>query len=259
MANLSVKYYSECMKRNVSFGVYLPNDFEPKKDSPYYKRPTKALFLLHGYSGDAWNWVPEYLSKKYNFAVITPNGENGFWLDQEATGFKYCTFVGDELVKYMRRTFNLCLTREDTYIMGLSMGGFGAIHTALTFPETFGKLVGMSSALILYRIAARDVATLYSGFANWEYYTHIFGDPDKLLESDINPETLIKKLLAKGQELPEINLSCGTEDFLLENNRAFHQFLIDNGVEHTYMESAGGHDMKFWDEYTKIFVEKIFS
>ena len=127
MANINVKYFSYALNRKVSFDMYIPNDLPEEKD-----RNMKVLFLLHGYTGDAWNWVPEHLAQKYNFAVVTPNGENGFWLDGLSTGHKYCTFVGSELVGYLRRTFGLALTSEDTYIMGLSMGGFGALHTAFT-------------------------------------------------------------------------------------------------------------------------------
>ena len=99
-------------------------------DNPKYsENSTKTLFLLHGYTGDAENWVPEYLSDKYNFAVVIPSGENSFWLDGRSTGHQFCKFVGEELVDYVRRVFRLAKDGSETYIMGLSMGGFGALHT----------------------------------------------------------------------------------------------------------------------------------
>ena len=94
--------------------------------------------------------------------------------------------------------------------------------------------------------------------ANYEYYRECFGDLDKVPESENNPEVLVKKLKAQGKKLPEIFMACGTEDFLLENNRSFHNFLNENDVKHTYIESAGGHDMKFWDEYAVKFTEMMF-
>ena len=148
MAIINVKYRSEALVRNVTFDIYLPND-KPDEQG----REMKTLFLLHGYTGDAWNWVPDHLAQKYNFAVVTPNGENGFWLDGRSTGHKYCTFVGEELVDYLRRTFGLAMSAENTYIMGLSMGGFGALHTGLFYPETFGKIGAMSSALIVHEVS----------------------------------------------------------------------------------------------------------
>ena len=127
MSQLSIKYNSQALNRNVRFEMYIPND--RPQEAP---QKLRTLFLLHGYTGDAGNWVPEWLMQKYGFAVVAPSGENGFWLDGLSTGRKYCTFVGAELVDYIRRTFGLAASAEDTYIMGLSMGGFGALHTALT-------------------------------------------------------------------------------------------------------------------------------
>ncbi len=217
----------------------------------------KTLFLLHGWTGDAGNWVPEYLAEKYNFAIVMQNSKNGFWLDGISTGHKFCTFIGEELVRYIRKTFGLAMSPEETCIMGLSMGGFGALHTALAYPDTFGKTAALSSALIVHEISGMKEGDK-NDVANYEYYRECFGDLDKVLESENNPETLVKKLQAQGKKLPEIFMACGTEDFLLENNRQFHNFLNENGVPHTYMESAGGHDTKFWDEYAVKFTEMMF-
>ncbi len=235
--------------------MIIPNDF--RVEVPENKGKMKTLFLLHGYTGDAGNWVPEYLAEKYNFAIVLPSGENAFWLDGISTGHKFGTFIGAELVNYIRRTFGLAESPDETYIMGLSMGGFGALHTALAYPDTFGKAAALSSALIIHDIAGMKEGDK-NDKANYEYYRECFGDLDKVSESENNPEVLVKKLKAQGKKLPEIFMACGTEDFLLENNRCFHNFLNENDVKHTYIESAGGHDMKFWDEYAVKFTEMMF-
>jgi len=213
---------------------------------------------LHGFTGDAGNWIPEYLSDKYNFAVVCPSGENSFWLDGISSGHQFCTFLGEELIRFIRKTFNLAESREETYIMGMSMGGFGAIHTALAYPDVFGKAAGLSSALIVHEVAGMTEGH-GNGMANYEYYRECFGDPSKVLDSENNPETLVRKLKEKGKALPEILMSCGTEDFLLENNREFHKFLLEEKVEHIYEEDSGNHDMMFWNKYVEKFIPKMFS
>ena len=137
------------------------------------------------------------------------------------------------------------------------MGGFGALHTALTYPRRFGKAGAMSSALIVHEVAGMTEGT-GNGVANYEYYRECFGEPSKLLGSDNDPEALIDRLLADGEKLPEIYMCCGTEDFLLDNNRQFHRFLESRGVAHVYKESAGGHDMLFWSEYTEKIADWMF-
>lgn len=260
MAQITVKLFSNSLMRNTLFDMYIPNDRRediPHEETVYSKRPMKTLFLLHGYTGFAENWVPSYIAEKYNFAVVMPNGENSFWLDGLSTGHKFCSFVGDELVRYVRKTFGLAQNADDTYIMGLSMGGFGALHTAFAYPETFGKVAALSSALIVHEISDMKPGT-NNGVANYDYYHECFGDLENVIESNSNPETLIRKLIADKKKIPEIYMACGTEDFLLENNRSFHKFLNDIGAVHTYMESTGGHDMKFWNEYAIKFSDMMF-
>ncbi|MCR5399022.1 MAG: esterase [Lachnospiraceae bacterium] len=260
MANISVRYYSNCLRRTTSFNLVIPNDKRddiPAEDNPYLSRDMKTLFLLHGYTGDGSNWVPEELCNKYNFAIVIPNGENSFWLDGPATGHEFCKMLGVELIDYVRKTFGLAKKREDTCIMGLSMGGFGALHTAFAYPEVFGKLVALSSALIHHQVAEKE-AGQGDDVANYDYYVGCFGDPSKLLESENNPETLVKKIKATNAPMPEIYMACGRDDFLIENNRAFHRFLEEEKVDHTYIEDEGVHDMVFWSKYVQEFVPKLF-
>ena len=248
MAYITMKYNSKALNRSVTFEMLLP-------DSD--KRPAKTLFLLHGYTMSGFNWLPGGLAQKYGFAVVIPSGENSFWLDWRSTGHKYCTFAGKELPDLVQRTFGLANSAENTYIMGFSMGGFGALHTALTYPARFGKAAALSSALIVHEVAGMQPGSS-NGHANYEYYRECFGEPSEVLTSDANPETLVDRLLKEGVKLPEIYMSCGTEDFLLENNREFHRFLTDRGVSHVYYESPGNHDFTFWNEYAVKFTDMMF-
>lgn len=240
--------------------MFIPNDLRAgtvPEDNPYMKLRTRTLFLLHGYTGSAEGWGIEDIARKYNFAMVMPNGENSFYLDGAATGCKYGTFVGSELVEYIRSTFGLAASAEETAICGLSMGGFGALHTALAYPDNFGKAGAMSSALIIHGIAHMKPGE-DNGVANYDYYRQCFGDLEAVADSEANPETLIKKLKAEGRKIPDIYMCCGTEDFLLENNRRMHRFLEDENVSHVYAESPGGHDSVFWNEYTPKIAEWMF-
>ena len=261
MATMEINLFLNSLRRMGSFKLLLPNDVRtdvPPEDNPYRARPMKTLFLLHGYTGMAENWVPEGLPEKYNFAIVSPTGENGFYLNGLSTGHEFQNLVGVELVDYVRRTFGLAQRPEDTCIMGLSMGGFGALHTALAYPETFGKAVGLSSALIVHGIAHMKEGE-DNGMANYYYYRECFGDLETVEERDVNPEVLVKRLLAAGKKLPELYMACGTEDFLIEPNRELHRFLEEQGVAHEYHEGPGVHDMVFWKEWAAKAVEWMFA
>jgi putative tributyrin esterase len=268
MASFNIEYYSNCLHRAASFKMVIPgvdrrtDSFPPQELNECQKGRTKTLFLLHGYTGKGDCWIPEYLCEIYNFAVVCPNGENGFWLNGLSTGHAFQTLVGEELVDFVRKTFNLAQNPDETYIMGLSMGGFGALHTALAYPEVFGKTCCLSSALIHHEVATMKPNSdgAGNGVANYAYYNECFGDPSKVLESENNPETLVDKILAAGGKvkMPEIFMACGTEDFLLEPNRAMHNFLQSRNVTHTYWEDSGNHDMLFWDKCVKKFIPIMF-
>lgn len=259
MSQLNIEFFSTVLKRPVSFKMIIPNDVNPDWNVPMLRKDKqmKTIFLLHGYTGAAGNWIPENLTTLYNFAIVMPNGENGFWVDGISTGHQYATFLAVELVDYVRSVFHLAMTAEDTFIMGMSMGGYGAMHTALLYPDRFSKAVGLSSALIIHGIAHMQPGG-GNEVANYEYYRECFGDLEVVEESDHNPEVLVEKLLASEKGMPELLMACGTEDFLLEPNREFHAFLESKNVEHKYFESKGSHDMVFWDEYAKKLVPMLF-
>ena len=257
MAYFRVEYYSNALRRETSFEVMIPNDPRFGMPDPAEGRPLRTLFLLHGFTGKAGNYVPFGLPEKYNFAIVMPSAENSFYLNGLSTGHAFQTLVGEELVDYVRKTFRLAMRPEDTCIAGLSMGGFGALHTGLAYPQTFSKIGAMSSALIVHEVAKMQPGG-GNEVANYDFYRECFGEPSRLEESDNNPETLIRKLKAAGQKIPEIYLTCGTEDFLIENNREMHRFLEAEGVPHEYHEAPGIHDMVFWTEHIQKIVRWMF-
>ena len=170
MATHFVRFRSQALARNGEFYIHLPEKPENLpfflKDNPYYQRPAKTLILLHGYSGDCTDWLynspaAEY-SMKYNLAVVMPSGGLNFYVDRPATGRQHCRFIGEDLIKYLRDTFNLCQNREDTLIGGLSMGGFGALHTGLMYPETFGGIIALSSTWLIRSWPTMTIMSIHS-------------------------------------------------------------------------------------------------
>lgn len=260
MAIGRMDFYSSALSRMVSFYAVLPNDVPDmmKIQNLNYGRPMKALYLLHGYSGTCTDWIYNSniseLAMKYNLAIICPSGENSFYLDNEITGGLYGTYVGEELVQYTRKLFGLSGQKEDTYIGGYSMGGFGAIHTALAYPDTFAKLFAFSSAMIIHNVKNMKPGDM-DAVANYDYYRHVFGDLEQVVESKNNPETLVKDLQEKRTALPGIYLAVGTEDFLYGENQIFRRFLEEHQVKFDYHESTGGHDFVFWNQYMEPAVQ----
>ena len=179
MSTHFVKFRSNALGRNGEFYIHLADKNLPdflKLNNPYYKRKAKTIILLHGYSGDCTDWLYNSaaadFSLKYNLNVVMPSGGLDFYLDKKATGHHYCEFIGEDLVNYLRDTFHIAMKKEDTFIGGLSMGGFGALHTGLMYPETFGGIMALSSALIIYHLKDMKPDMGDQTMANYEYYVN---------------------------------------------------------------------------------------
>ena len=148
------------------------------------------------------------------------------------------------------------MKRENTMIGGLSMGGYGAIHTALMYPEKYSACIALSSALVV-----RDVANApdseVGGVLPAGFREELFGDPSKLIDSDKNPEVLYRRIKEQGKEAPFMYIAIGTEDNLLPSNRLFRDFLEDEGATFFYEEGPGAHTWQFWNEYIDRGLKKV--
>ena len=152
MAFIQMNFLSESLMRTVNVNVILPVDKIDVTGGPIQEpQPFKTLYLLHGILGSHVDWINgtniQRWAEEKNLAVVMPAGENSFYLDREETHELYGTYVGRELVELTRKAFPLSRRREDTFIGGLSMGGYGAVHVGLAFPETFSAIIALSSAI----------------------------------------------------------------------------------------------------------------
>lgn len=254
MAIIEVNFISKCLMRTVTFNAIIPVDkFGPQAENAEQK-PLKTLYLLHGIFGNYTDWVNgtriQAWAEANDLAVIMPSGENRFYLDDEKSGELYGEFIGKELVEFTRKLFPLSDKREDTFIAGLSMGGYGAIRNGLKYAENFGCVIGLSAALVHDTWKDADNSAPIFTFRR-NYYEAIFGEYDKVKGSDKDPMALLLKLKEEGRPVPKMYLCCGTEDGLVTANRDFRDFLNENGVDLTYVEGPGKHDWVFWDTYIK--------
>ena len=255
MAFIQMNLLSKKLMRTVPVNVILPVDkmvfpgMPVREDKPY-----KTLYLLHGVFGNYTDWVCGSRIQRYaeenDLVVIMPSGDNAFYVDQPAGNNFYGEFIGEELVELTRKMFPLSRKREDTFIGGLSMGGFGALRNGLKYSDTFGCIVSLSGALHLEEMAARTGDAPF--FLESKVYSEAcFGDLTKVLDSDKNPRWLVKELKKAGKELPEIYMACGDQDHLLPVNKDMAAFLKEQGAEVTFEIGPGNHEWDFWDAYIK--------
>lgn len=249
---------SKCLQRRTSISVILPadnihflNDTEEIVPKPY-----KTLYLLHGLYGSDDIFLANTSIQKFaednGIAIVIPCGDNSFYIDNEKSHAYYGEYVGCELLDITRNIFPLSDKREDTFIAGFSMGGYGAIRNGLKYYENFSKIGMISAALIMDDIVnyTDDNNVLKSR----DFYESIFGDLKDVIGSDADPKFLINNC----PDIPDIFMACGIDDFLFEKNADFYRFLKENNVDATFIGDDGEHTWEFCDKYVKEFIKHCF-
>ena len=261
MAVFEFSFYSTSLHRHTDVTAVVPVEgpmFPGQK--PAEEKPLRILILLHGYSGSHSDWLRgssiEQLASMHHMAIFCPSGENSFYIDDAKRDALYDTYICKELLAFVRKTFPLSKEREDTFIGGLSMGGYGAIRNGLKYNEVFGGILAFSSALITDGIShmpdePQPAPAGQGGGMGMSpsYFIQCFGKPSQILGSDVDPKALATLRMNSDGPRPKLYMACGAEDFLIEPNRSLHQHLVDVGYEHFYVEGHGTHSWEYWNKH----------
>ncbi len=246
MASFTINFYSSAIDHHVDVTVMIPENC-PKDNIP-------VLWLLHGMTGDHTGWIRnsciERYAKQYGIAVVCPSAANSYYCDM-VYGEKYYTFVSRELVDYMRKIFRFSERREDNYIAGLSMGGYGALRIALLNPDQYCATAPLSGVLDIVRALSN---CSWSGIAR-TIWGENFAENVKKTDNDI---FYIAENFPEDKEKPYVFAACGYNDFLLKDNRTAAAKLSLCGFHIDYMEGEGEHNWDFWDHWILIAIREMF-
>lgn len=245
MALINCDFSSESLGLACSMTVILPQNTSSqigmKGVAKWKKHP--VLYLLHGMSDDHTIWLRRTSIERYvasmGLAVVMPAVHRSFYTDM-ACGPKYWTFVSEELPKIVQSFFPISEKRQDTFVAGLSMGGYGAFKLAFSQPERFAAAASLSGAL--------DTAAIYErwGKAKAQEKESIFGKTIKNTDNDLFH--LSAKLAKSSKPKPMLFQCCGTEDYLYGDNINFRNHIEKLGTFKLHYEEAPGvHEWGFWD------------
>ena len=256
MAIMKIDVYAKTMNRTVTLEVIAPVEALKPGDT------MAALYLLHGVQGSFINWSTAVhafrllgvnnAKRTKKLAIIMVSGDNSFYHDAPDRSANYEQFLAEELPLLTRTMLPLSAAREDTYIAGLSMGGYGALRTGLLYPQVFGFAGGLSSALLTQRIESAVDENVF--FRRREFLETVFGcGLDGIEKTEHDVMELSRRLLARAEageealQLPRLYLACGEQDGLLPLSRELHADWEKLGIKHRYEEHEGNHEWAFWE------------
>jgi S-formylglutathione hydrolase FrmB len=245
----TVAIYSAAMHKNIKTVVIKPASYESSAE----KLP--VVYLLHGAFGAYHNWINKVphikeLADRYNMIIVCPDGGYTSWYFDSPvdSSFKYESFVGLEVPKYIDTHYRTIAERKGRAITGLSMGGHGGIFLGFRHADLYSACGSTSGALHVSVITNRyDVDKRLGDTAVNRKYWH---DWSALNVIDQYPKDSLS-----------IIIDCGTEDFVIAMNRAIHEKMLRLNIPHNYIERPGQHNWAYWSEsidYQLLFFRRHF-
>lgn len=246
MARLRCDFFSDVLQVATTMTVILPQEATNQIGAEAHARAGNfpVLYLLHGLSDDDSAWTRQTSIERYamplGLAVVMPQVSRSFYRD-EATGNRYRTFLTEELPSVVRDFFRVSQRPEDTFVAGLSMGGYGALTWALTHPDHFAAAASLSGAL--------DVATRSESpndITGVEFWDRVFGGrPVRGTSHD--PMWLVEQAATSGAAPPSLYVACGTEDDCFPDNERFVAACQRHHLPVTVDFGPGEHEWGYWD------------
>ena len=243
---------STMLDQKVNYTVILPGN--------YYQTSEKypVIYLLHGIGGNGNSWISrcnfnslidslKNLKLVTDFIYVMPDAQNSYYIDNYNKSFLYESFFIKEFIPFIDSVFRTQPSASERTLMGLSMGGFGAVVIGIKHPELFGTVISMSGAL-------RDSATMAN--LPQDKYNRLFSGvygPDLKGQNRItnhwklnSPYYLIDSIYA--QHLKAVNwyIDCASGDSLYPVNESFHKLLMNYDIPHEFHSCPGQHNWAYW-------------
>lgn len=237
--------FSQCLKLDTPISILTPKEIS-------HSDPYRVCYLLHPLESCGGSWLEHTLlplwAETHRTVFVMPDGQRSFYTDMKY-GLKYFSYVSEELPEIVRNTFQISAKRQNTAIIGASMGGYGALRAALLHPEHFG-FCGAISPAVLYLKKFLECQREDPGVLH-EEFTACFGEG-----MPWSPEYEIAELAKSCKESkPMIYLAAGSEDFAKRPSARMRDDLTQLGFSVTRESWEGGHDWDFFGAALKSALE----
>lgn len=231
-----VRFFSAALGREMPYRIFLPETIEAGQKLP-------VVYLLHGRGADFRDWSSNSDISKYalrGLILVMPEGNSSFYLNAaKIPRDKYEDYLVRDLVADVEGQFPAMMGRAHRAIVGISMGGFGAVAMALRHPEMYVFAGGLSAAI---DVPERRLSWRRMG--QWWLFRRIFGPMGSEERAERDPFALVKT--ADPRVTPYLYLAVGAQEALFEPNKRFAARLKERGLAHEFHVKPGGHDWGEW-------------
>jgi S-formylglutathione hydrolase FrmB len=248
---------SKILARPVPYCVILPPSYARDQFRRY-----PVAYYLHGLGDNeqslvnlgGWAIYDQLMSGKKigEFVVVAPAGFASFYINSSDGKFRYEDFFLEEFMPAMEKKYRIGTTASQRGIMGISMGGYGALHYAFKYPEKFSAVSANMPALIEH--LRRELVP------EWQHrlMSEVFGDPpDPAFYEKNSPFHLADTAPVGALRRMTINFDCGAQDrYGFDSGTvAMDKLLTRRGVAHQAHIYPGGHDWQFVQQHFAAVLE----
>jgi len=262
------KFQSDAVSRRMSYGIYLPKDYDAEANA---KKAWPLVIWLHGMWEDHMRFHTRGGAQMLDKAVsegnlpqcifVTANGgRSSMYMNRGKE--RWQDLISDDLLKHVTDNYRVSKKRDERALMGVSMGGMGALRIAFTHPELFGTVAVHSSAVF-----AKDPDDMPDRLKNFAGRLG-FGSPiDKKVWQRVNPTCIADRLDKKDLKGLRIYFDAGSDDRygFQSGNGLLHECLDERKIPHQWrLIRGGGHSWgdRFQDRALPnsfAFVGKMFA
>jgi S-formylglutathione hydrolase FrmB len=219
------------------YRVYVPAALPAGRKFP-------VVYLLHGGGADFRSWSNDSNVAQYaqsGLILVMPEGDESYYLNQVGTPRnRFEDYITIDLLADVEHRFPAKTDRAGRAIVGISMGGFAAVHYALERPDLFAFVGALSPSI---EATHRHLSPRRIG--QWWKFRNIFGPAGSKERSDRDPFQLALKV--DPRQTPYLYLTAGDQEPLLEPNRRFAALLQRHGFAYEFHTKPGGHDWGEWN------------
>jgi putative tributyrin esterase len=251
-ANVSLRdvtFHSAALNRAMLYRVIMPLHIAGEARLP-------VVYLLHGAGGNFRDW--SNYSDVTGFAeqgliLVMPEGDDSYYANSiERPRDRYEDYIASDLIADVESRFPASPDRAHRAVVGVSMGGYGAIKMALSHPEMFAFAGGLSSAV---DVPSRPFSI--KRISQWRYHRSIFGPWGSAERRNRDPFVLARS--ADPARTPYLFLTCGDREGLLPANRNFAVLLDQRHFRFEFHVVRGGHDWNQWNAQLATCFQKLLA
>lgn len=242
-----VTFASVALHRKMPYRVVMPAKIAAGAKLP-------VVYLLHGGGGGYRDWTNYSDVAKYaenGLILVMPEGNSSYYTNSaEHPEDRYEDYVVKDVISEVEQKYPAAKGRSNRAIIGVSMGGYGAVKIAMKHPELFVFAGGISAAV---DVPSRPFSI--KRVSQWRFHSSIFGPSGSQTRRENDPYELAHSI--DRSRMPFFFLTCGDQEGLLPANRKLAAIFAERGFAYEFHTAAGDHNWQQWNERLPIVFENL--